>query len=185
MADEAPRRGRGRPPGRRNGPSRLTAAAVITPPTPVDRSDNQKTRLDYRHADLDTLCARQLSLIDYAQQALRNEFGAGFQSDGRSISGQDIQKLMDLGQALVRSADALKRSTALAEEIADKLSPEQLLEAAIKKIEAQDLGTIKYIIRRLTEYRRKLVPHATVPLAFDNEGPAVNAIAALAGGANE
>lgn len=146
-AETPPARKRGRPKGSRNKP----ALAREVPPgiRPMD---------DYRHVDPDALIGRQLTLIDWAQQALRNEMQRAMQAKGTRIQSGDISRLAELSNALVRSLDALKKHNDLAEELQKRLSGEKLLEAALMKIEGQDLPTIRYAIKRLRAYIEKLAP---------------------------
>ena len=58
----------------------------------------------------------------------------------------------------MRTIDALKKSSDLAEELARRMTPAQLLEAALRKVEGQDLATLTYAIKRLCAYREKLAP---------------------------
>jgi hypothetical protein len=142
-----PARRRGRPKGSRNKP----ALRREVPP-------GQKPLDDYRHVDPDALISRQLTLIDWAQQALRNEMQRAMQGEGKWIQPGDIGKLSELSNALVRSLDALKKHNDLAEELQKRLTGQQLLEAALKKVEGQDLPTIRYAIKRLRAYVEKLAP---------------------------
>jgi hypothetical protein len=163
---------RGRPKGSRNVPH--LARPILTPPA----SD---VKGDYKHADIDTIVSRQLSMLDWAQQALRNEMMRAYQAKGVSISIDDLEKLDRMSHAIMRGVDALKKSQDLAEEIAKKLSPEQLLDAAIAKIEAQDIKTLKWAIRRLRAYVEKLGPVSGAARMEMGEvtRPAAEAIASL------
>lgn len=135
---------RGRPPGSRNK-GRL-----------VPRSDEPLA--DYRHADLDAIIDRQFTLLDWAQQALRNEMSRGFGEKGEHISSADVGKLSDLSNALVRACDALKKHNDIADELEKRLSGGKLLEAALRKIEGQDLATVRYAIKRLRAYLETMTP---------------------------
>lgn len=135
---------RGRPPGSRNK-GRL-----------VPRSDEPLA--DYRHADPDAIINRQFQLLDWAQQALRNEIKSAFGEHGKSISSSDIGKLSDLSNAIVRACDALKKHNDLADELEKRLSGGKLLEAALRKIEGQDLATVRYAIKRLRAYLETMTP---------------------------
>lgn len=144
---EKPRRGR--PPGRRNRP--VLDRPILTPPS-------TEPMRDYAHADIETIISRQLSMIDWAQQALRNEMMRAYQAKGVSIGAPDLQKLETLSNTIVRTVTGLKASSDLAQEIAKRLSPSQLLEAALAKVEAQDRATLKAAIKRLRGYLEKLGP---------------------------
>ena len=167
-----PARRRGRPKGSRN----KAALQRQVPPglQPMD---------DYRHVDPDALIGRQMTLIDWAQQALRNEMQRAMQGSGKWIQAGDISKLSDLSNALVRSLDALKKHNDLAEELQKRLSGPNLLEAALKKIEGQDLPTIRYAIKRLRAYLEKLGPVSSQDKMQMGEprGRAADVIASLDG----
>lgn len=173
-----PRR-RGRPPGSKNkksyeGPKGF-APAVMTPPAFTDGNGNQLTRLDFKYADPETLAARNMSLIDHAQQALRHELGSGFQADGKSIHQYDVEKIVALCAALDRAATGMLRVQKVAQELGKNLTPEQTLEKAILKIQGQDVATQRKIIERLDKGLRKLTrAPAKVKVAT-----ATDAIAAL------
>lgn len=143
-AVEPPKKKRGRPPGSQNK-GRL-----------VPRSNEPLA--DYRHADPDAIISRQFQLLDWAQQALRNEMKRAHQEKGEHIGMGDIGKLAELSNAIVRACDALKKHNDLATELSARLSPEQLLDAALKKVEGQDLSTIRYAIKRLRAYLEKMTP---------------------------
>lgn len=144
--DTEPRK-RGRPPGSRNRPK----VPRLVPPSTVALED-------YRYCDPEALVARQLSMLDWAQQAMRNEMKRAMGETGEWVTFEDVQKLEKLSNSIVRAIEALKRSTDIASELAARLTPEQLLEAAIKKIEGQDLATIDHAIKRLRKHRELLAP---------------------------
>lgn len=160
--DELEPRKRGRPPGSKN-----KRVARIGPPNPA------RPRADYQHADPDTLVARQFSIIDTAQQWLRAEMEAVARGEGQ-VNGFDVRRIHELSQSLSRTVEALKRSSDCAEEMAKRLSPEQLLEAAIRKIASQDRPTVEYAIKCLRELRRDMLAPDT------EEQSAVSAIETLA-----
>lgn len=113
---------------------------------------------DYRHADPDALVARMLSIIDWQQQALRNEMMKGAQAIGDHISPADVKKCIDLANALGKTIDSLKRAADVADEMKKRKTPAQLLEIAIQKIEGQDLPTLEKVIFRLRKHREELAP---------------------------
>lgn len=139
------KRGPGRPKGSKN-------KKRLVPPGP-GRALN-----DFKYADPMTLIARQFSLVDWAQQALRNEMTRGMQAEGTRIGQDDIERLVQLSGALSRSVDALRKANTALEALKDGLTPAELLEAALKKIEGQDLPTINYAIKRLRAYRAMVAP---------------------------
>jgi hypothetical protein len=147
---------RGRPPGTRNGHK-------LTPLSKLPNWSNYTTppKMDYRHEDIETLVGRQLSMVGLAQDRVREEM-IGYDKDGnerymgdKKVTCEDIERLLDLSATLVRSIDALQKATKVAEELRSKLTPEEVLEAAIKKIESQDLVTLSTIIQRLGGARAK------------------------------
>ncbi len=97
-------------------------------------------------------------MIDWAQQALRNEMMRAYQAKGVSIQTVDLQRLETLSSTIVRTVQGLKASSDLALELAKRLSPEEFLEAALQKIEAQDRATLRAAIKRLRNYMDKLGP---------------------------
>lgn len=161
---------RGRPPGRRNKP--VLAQPILVPPS-------TKPGLDFADADVDSIVARQLSMVSWAQQALRNEMMRAYQAKGVSISFEDIEKLEKMSNAIVRSVDGLKKASDLAEELATRLSPQQLLDAAMKKIQGQDRATLRRCIRQLRQYLEQLGPVTNNDKKSLGE-TAAGAIAALA-----
>lgn len=147
-AEVDPPRRRGRPPGSRNKPKQLDLAPVVPPSsTPLN---------DYRYSDPAAIVSRQITMLDWAQQALRNEMQAGLQVKGKWIAAADIERLERLSNGIVRALDAMRKLTDLTDELARRLSPEQLLDKALQKIEGQDAATIRYAIKRLRAYHESL-----------------------------
>lgn len=144
---------RGRPPGSRNKPE---TTSPLTPPS-------FEALADYKSADPMTIISRQLAMLDWAQQACRIEMQRGMQKSGVRFDAKDIDKLAGLASAIVKTVDALKKSTDLAEELAKRMTPEQLLEAALAKVEAQDTATIAYAIKRLRAHRERIAPPTRLP----------------------
>lgn len=154
-AEDPPKRRRGRPPGRKNDATIAAEAAVNgqrhAPESTVPFED-------YRHADLGSIIERQITMLDWAQQATRNEMKSGMQKDGKRIDLKDVAKLESIAQSIIRTVDALKKYEGVAAEIEKRLTPAQLLEWAIAKIEGQDLATLNAIIKRLRAHRAGLAP---------------------------
>lgn len=158
-ADEPAKKKAGRPPGSKNG-------RKLLPLGKLSRWDNYSTppKMDYRHEDIETLVGRQLSMVGLAQDRVRQEM-LGLTDDGqpgkisKPITLDDVERLNDLSNALVRSIDALQRATKVADELKDKLTPEQVLDAAIAKIKSQDLATITDIIKQLERHRKRDPKH--------------------------
>lgn len=131
-------------------------------------------------------------MLDWAQQATRNEMLRAYQSKGVTIDLKDIERLESLSNAIVRTIDALKKSSDLADELSKRMTGEQLLEAAIKKIEGQGEKTIKYAIKRLRAYVETLAPITGGDLVImgertpsDYRKPASSVIADMAAAAAE
>lgn len=148
MESDEPKR-RGRPPGSRNKPKEPEQR--LAPPSST-------VKADYRHVDLSAMVERQAALIDWAQQAVRNEMNRAMGNKGTFIDERDVKKLSELSAALVRCLEAIKKADDLEELIKGRLSGEQLLELALRKIEGQDLATLNYAIKRLRAHRERIAP---------------------------
>lgn len=162
------KRGRGRPPGVKNKrqDSMTQGAGRLVPPT-ASKDD------DFAYADPATMLARQLSMISWQQQALRIKMmGASgrlhgikpeealmdVRSGGRTTDPADTKELLDLSNSLVRAIEAMKKHMDMAKDLAAMMSPEELLEAALAKLEGQSLPTLNYAIKRLRAKREQLAP---------------------------
>lgn len=153
-AEDPPKRKRGRPPGRKNDATIAAEALVnqrLAPESTVPFED-------YRHADMGAIIERQITMLDWAQQACRNEMKQGMQRDGKRIDLKDIEKLESIAQSIIRTVDALKKYEGVAAEIEKRLTPAQLLEWAITKIEGQDTATLNAVIKRLRAHRATIAP---------------------------
>lgn len=148
MESDEPKR-RGRPPGSRNKPKEPEQR--LAPPSST-------VKADYRHVDLSAMVERQAALIDWAQQAVRNEMNRAMGNKGTFIDERDVKKLSELSNALVRCLEAIKKADDLEELIKNRLSGEQLLELALRKIEGQDIATLNYAIKRLRAHRERIAP---------------------------
>jgi ABC-type phosphate transport system auxiliary subunit len=76
------------------------------------------------------------------------------------VTPDDTKRLMDMSNALVRAVVALQKVSHVAEELSKRLTPEELLEAAIKKIEGQDIKFVEYAIKRLRLVKSKVAKAA-------------------------
>lgn len=159
--DELPKRGRGRPRGSK------TRRGLELPALP----DSSVPNLDYQHADPDTLVSRQFSMIQWAQQALHERA-----VKSRTMDPHELEKVTN---ALVRCIDALKRSSDVADEMSKRMTGDQLLEAAMKKIEGQDAATVRYSIKRLRAHLEKLGVQKDSTLIVSGN-PAASALEAIA-----
>lgn len=157
MSEEPIVKRRGRPPGSKNKTPAMPKHEELVEP----KIEHKGAQADYRHADPATIVSRQFKLLDWAQQAARNEMQRAFQESGKMIANVDVKKLCDLSSAIVNAINALKKVSDVAEELQSRMTPEQLLEAALKKVEGQDLATIDYAIKRLRIYRHKIQPVKT------------------------
>ncbi len=152
---DPPKRGRGRPKGTKNKQPLLPYVA----PGPREVPPGGDPFDDYRHADPLTLVSRGYAMLDWAQQALRNQLKIGLGAkEGLRVAPQDVQTLMDLSATMVRALDGHKKAIAIAKELAAEKTPAEMLEISIRKIEGQDLPTLQAVIRRLREHRAKLAP---------------------------
>lgn len=114
------------------------------------------------------MLSRQLSLISWQQQALRIKMFGGVKSPeqalddirrgGKTTYPEDTKELLDLSNALTRCMEGMKKHSDLASELASRMSAEDLLEAAIQKLEGQSLATLNYAIKRLRAKRESLAP---------------------------
>jgi hypothetical protein len=155
-AEEPPKKRRGRPPG---------SHKKLLPLGKLSTWDKYTTppMMDYRHEDVQTLVGRQLSMVGLAQDRIRQEMlgeaelGEPHSKIRHAISLDDVERLNNLSNALVRSINALQIATKVAEELKNKMTPEQTLNAAVELIKKQDLATVTEIIKKLA-YRRKTDP---------------------------
>lgn len=129
MEAEDPPKKRGRPIGSRNKPALARPMAPTTDPI--------------------TLVQRNFEMVDWAQAAIRREMQTLMQTPNTRAAEGLCKRLLDVSNALARSIDALKKANNALDELQKVLSPAQLLEAAIKKIEVRDAGEIRYAIKRL------------------------------------
>ncbi len=175
--DETPKRGRGRPKGSKN------RAGVTEPPnvvTPRNVPPGFAPMDDYRAADPLTLVARHYAMVDWQQQALRAEMKIGMGGpEGTRANIENGLKMVDIGNALMKTMNAHKQALALAETLKAHKTPAELLEIAISKIEGQDLPTLESIIKRLRKHRALLAP--TSPRESKRMGDAVVQASAMDG----
>jgi len=146
------KRGRGRPKGSKNRVPLAVMTPRVVPPGTVPHDD-------YRTADPLTLVSRQYAMVDRQQQALRQEMQRGIKGQaGTHANVEDGIKLVDIGNALMKTMNAHKQALVIAETLQKNKTPAELLEIAIKKIEGQDLPTIEAVIKRLRRYRQTVAP---------------------------
>jgi hypothetical protein len=128
-AEPTPKRRPGRPRGSKNTPALARPLAPTTDPI--------------------TLVQRNFEMVDWAQRAIRLEMQRLMQEPNVRAAEGLCKRLLDVSNALARSIDALKKANNALEELQKVLTPQQLLEAAIKKIEGRDPGEIRYAVKRL------------------------------------
>lgn len=162
MTDK-PRRRRGRPVGAKNKIRHVVKKA------------NDETVV--RHIDPHSLIERALMLVDEQLNSLRVEMAGEGAVDG-------TKRLLDVANSLCRCIDSLRKYNDLADELQRVMSPEQLLEAAIVKLEGQDLKILNYAIKRLRAHRERVAPavgseHQGLGVAADDKDSATSAIASL------
>lgn len=135
---------------------------------------------DYRHADPGAIISRQITMLDWAQQSVRNTMKVIHEDKHAELHVRDIEKLEKMSNGILRIIEALRKYSDLAEELSKRMSAEQLFEAAIKKIEGQDIATINSVIRRLRLYRATIAPeHNGDKVQMMDAQNATDAIAAL------
>jgi hypothetical protein len=173
-----PKRGRGRPKGVKNRPKPAQPPNV---PTPREVPPGLEPFDDYRAPDPLTMVNRHYAMLDWQQQALRQEMKVGLGAKEGVRADQGVgEKLLDVGAALMKAMEAHKRALALAEELSKHKTPQELLEIAIRKIEGQDLPTLEAIIKRLRRKRAELAPVTRLDgRRMGDNMPATDALAAL------
>jgi vacuolar-type H+-ATPase subunit I/STV1 len=176
--DSKPKK-RGRPPGARN---KVKPADIVIP------VHAPSAQTDYKHSDPDSLVSRLFLLIDWqlsaAKESMDTQMKKAAGGGPRFYDADYGKSLVDMANALVRSIDALKKSSDIAEELQKRLTPQQLLEIALRKIEGQDVATINYAIKRLAAYRKMIGPitvqdKAQLGTQFTPGASAVDALASL------
>lgn len=188
------KRKRGRPKGSKDKTKRERGESMLGGPREVPPTASRND--DFAHADPMTMLDRQLSMISWQQQALRWKMMGGrsvkdamkegptdFRAGGKYTDPSDTQEILTLSNALARAIEAMKKHSDMATELASRLSGEQLLEAALHKIEGQSLPYLNYAIKRLRAKREALAPvlgleRADIGKAVEDE-KATDAIASL------
>lgn len=103
--------------------------------------------------DPEQLIEHQLQLLAAVQSALSTDFKRSQEGGEKWVDGRFVMSLNRHSQAISKAIESLRKSTDVAEEMAKRMTPEQLLDAALRKIETQDTATINYAIRRLRAHR--------------------------------
>lgn len=125
------------------------------------------------HADPSTLIERQLVIAEWMQSAFRAEIQRRMEEPRIVIDSDDVKRFEGLTLSLDRAVNTLKKSMDVAEELASRLTADQLLDATLKKIEAQEPAFVRYAIKRLKAHLDRVAPRVE-PL-----GTAVEAMASL------
>ena len=134
-------------------------------------------RANIRHADPSTLIERQFLIAEWMQAAFREEMRRRMEGPGIILEQDDVKRFEGLTMSLNRAVNTLKQSADLADELASRMTADQLLDATLKKIEAQEPAFVRYAVKRLKAHLDLVVPKADpgrVPL-----GTAVDAMASL------
>jgi hypothetical protein len=151
-----PKRGRGRPPGSKNrGAAKATAV------------------------DPESLVSRQLAMLDTVQRALADDLAKAMAGGERWVDLKFVTLLEKHAGSIARTIDTMRKSADVAEEMARRMTPEQLLEAAIAKLASQDLPTLRYAIKRLRAHKERLEAETPVPRTANEVTSATGAIAEL------
>lgn len=151
--------------------ARMAAKFPQDPPKPRGRPKGSRNRIEVpsdavraaaiEHSDPTTLIERQFVIAEWMQSAFRAEIQRRMESPNITVDGNDVKRFEGLTIALDRAVNTLRRSQDMAEELANRMTADQLLDATLKKIESQEPAFIRYAIKRLKAYHDKLVPKAT------------------------
>lgn len=124
---------------------------------------NREKPKPLQRIDPEQLIEAQLKLLSDVQTALADDFRRAREAGEKWVDAKFIMSLGRHSQAIAKAVESLKKSTDVAEEMAKRMTAEQLLDAALRKIETQDAATINYAIRRLRAHREATAAPA-VPL---------------------
>jgi hypothetical protein len=138
----------GRPKGAKNKPPSLAPPAW------------KRAAADIKHSDPQTLVDRQLVLAEWMQGSLTEEVRRRLTSQNPFITVDDVKRFDVMTTCLATAIRTLKGVNDLAEEMSKRMTGEQLLEAAVDKIEAQEPQTIRWAIKRLKATLERRVPKA-------------------------
>ncbi len=93
-----------------------------------------------RLPDVSDMIGSQLRIIEAAQAQVALEIASGNTS---------VRRIAELSTALAKAMDAVAKATKAQDSILSRLSLAQHVEAAIRRLEEQDPGVVRYAIRRL------------------------------------
>lgn len=134
-------------------------------------------RANIQHSDPSTLIERQFVIAEWMQAAFREEIRRRMEGPGIVLEADDVKRFEGITVALQRAVNTLKQSSDMADALAERMTADQLLDATLKKIEAQEPAFVRYAIKRLKAHLDLVVPKADpgrAPL-----GTAVDAMASL------
>jgi hypothetical protein len=97
---------------------------------------------DQRFPDIAELIRRQLRMVADVQTSFEERL-----ADKKK--GLGAREVMDLSGALDKAMAAVSRAARAQEDVLARMSQKQLLESAIRRIEEQDPGVVRFVIRRL------------------------------------
>lgn len=120
---------------------------------------------EIEHSDLQTLVDRQLVLAEIMQGSLREEIRRRLNAK-ESLNLEDVRRFETMTQALHRCFQTLKGSGELAEEMAARMTGQQLLQAAVDKLCAQEPNTVRWAIRVLRAHIDRTAVAPQVPQAM-------------------
>lgn len=134
-------------------------------------------RANMQHSDPSTLIERQFVIAEWMQAAFREEIRRRMEEPNIVLDADDVKRFEGLTMSLNRAVNTLRQSADLADELASRMTADQLLDATLKKIEAQETAFVRYAIKRLKAHLDLMAPKADpgrVPL-----GTALDAMASL------
>lgn len=121
--------------------------------------DEVSAKVDFGPS-VERLIRAQLDLIDRQQSAMCGAVTAGH---------SDLAKLETLSRSIHRAVEAVAAAQRAYKDIADQLTPSQLVDALIRKLEVEDVAVLGYAIRRLVATRRQRLGGRPGTLATDPE----------------
>lgn len=126
----------------------------------------RKPLSEIQHADPRTLVDEMLVIAEWMQSSFKETIRrklAG--SEPKGILLEDVKVFEMMTSTLASAVRTLKSVDDVAEEMSSRMSGEQLLEASLKKLEAQEPQTIRWAIKRLRlaldRYSTEAAPQVT------------------------
>jgi hypothetical protein len=124
----------------------------------------RKALAETQHADPRTLVDEQLVLAQWMQNSFKEHIRqllTGSQPKGITLA--DVKAFEVMTSCLATAIRTLEKVDAVADEMSRRLTGEQLLEAALVKIESHEPQTIRWAIKRL-KARLELTTTKSAPL---------------------